>query len=353
LVLDKRHEETLAAIAGASHLPEIAVIGLLSVYDAYLAKILGHIFSIRKELVFSSERELKFSDLVKFGDIAEAKNHIIEKEVESVLRNSHHDQFTWMESKFGMKLTAGLDIWPEFIELCERRNLLTHTGGVVSAQYLKVCKEHKVQIDAQIGQRLLTDSTYLKHAVQIIGEIGIKLGHVLWRKFSASEREFADSHYNALAVDLISGREYKLAENLLDLGVNVFSRESKEPNKRMMIINYANAIRLQGKSQNAKKIIEAHDWDASRTDFQICAAAVSEDMEQLCSLMDRHGRYSEISMQDYREWLVFRGLRATSEFKATFERVFGEPLFRDAKIQATVTSPRLATRARDEPDIFH
>ncbi|MHA6730169.1 hypothetical protein [Devosia sp. A369] len=117
----------------------------------------------------TSEREIKYSDLLSFASLEEAKYSLIDKEVESVLRNSHHEQFSWMENKFGMTLKNGLDIWPDFVELCERRNLLTHTGGYVSQQYLNNCAAHSHKCSAKLGDKLETDAAYFKRAVQIIG----------------------------------------------------------------------------------------------------------------------------------------------------------------------------------------
>lgn len=115
---------------------------------------------------------------------------IIEKEVETVLRNSHVEQFDWLESKFGIPLRKGLDSWPTFVETTERRNLLVHTGGIVSSQYIKNCKEHKVAFgnDLKPGSELHVDAEYVAKAYFCIFEIGVKLAHVLWRKLDSNTR---------------------------------------------------------------------------------------------------------------------------------------------------------------------
>jgi len=166
--LVQKHENAMAAVKGAEHLPEIAVIGLISVYDAYLAKLLKTVFSAKEQLIFTSEKEIKLSTLLTFESIEKAKQSIIEKEVETVLRDSHHDQFAWMERRFDIPLKNGLDVWPEFVELCERRNLLTHTEGIVSEQYLSNCAKHGTKSNFSIGEKLETDTEYLKRSVQII-----------------------------------------------------------------------------------------------------------------------------------------------------------------------------------------
>ncbi|HNE41567.1 MAG TPA: hypothetical protein PLJ80_16780, partial [Accumulibacter sp.] len=106
-----------------------------------------------------------------------------------MLRESHHEHFKWMEGRFGIPLKTDLPIFPKFIELCERRNLLTHTGGIVSGQYRANCKSHGVDVkDAPLGTKLGVSSDYYASAVDIVCEIGIKLCWVLWRKFAKDER---------------------------------------------------------------------------------------------------------------------------------------------------------------------
>ncbi len=135
------HEEIDAGFNGAKHLPEVMLIGLVSAYDAFLGKLLLVVFLRHQEMILTSEKSIKFSELSEYASIEEARRSLISREIESVLRDSHTEHFKWMERKFAIKLREDLATFPKFVELCERRNLMTHTGGVVTAQYLANCKE--------------------------------------------------------------------------------------------------------------------------------------------------------------------------------------------------------------------
>jgi len=129
---------------------------------------------------------------------------IIEKEVESVIRDSHHQQVYLIEKKVNVTLRKALKIWPEFIEICERRNLLAHTDGIVSTQYLAVCREHNVDLKViEVGRRLSINTKYYERAVSVIFELGIKLTQVVWRKLAPSEIGVAADELNELAYRLI------------------------------------------------------------------------------------------------------------------------------------------------------
>lgn len=324
--LSRRLDQAMAAVKGTEHLPELAIIGLLSVYDAYLGRLLKCIFANRPEMVFSGERQISYADLTSFSSLEDAKSYLIDKDVESVLRDSHHEHFNWMERKFSVQLRKDLAVWPDFIEICERRNLLTHTGGVVSKQYIKNCTEHNVKVSVKIGEQLTTDAEYFRRAVKIISEIGIKLGHVLWRKLIPSERGEADHHLNETGYNLISVKQYQLAEKILDLGANSFKKHSSDSIRRYMIVNYANAIRLQDQQDRASKVLDNEDWSATSDIYQICVAAVKNDIETLCSLINKAGPNGEITIQSYRDWPVFLRVCDDEKFRETILSVFGEPI---------------------------
>jgi hypothetical protein len=286
------------------------------------------------EIVLTSEKAIKFSDLSKFNSIEEARSSLIGREIESVIRSSHQYQFGWMEDRFSIPLRKNLSVWPDFVELCERRNLLTHTGGVVSAQYVANCKAAGVDLsDIKLGTKLPVDGMYFSKAVSIIYEIGVKLCHVLWRKFAAQEREVADGSLSELCYNLICASSYELAESLLNFGITVLKKHSSDRIRRMMIVNLANAVRLQGRDTEAKKILAREDWTACDHDFAICVAAVSGKVIEVIRLMPIIGAKGIPNAEDYRTWPVFRGLGSEPKFTATFEEVFCEPFVATSAIE--------------------
>lgn len=325
----KRHRDRAdALIEGAQHLPKISTIGIISSYDAILSDLLRVIFKQKPEIIFTSDREVKFSELLELQTLEAVRDSIISNEIESVIRNSHHEQFSWMEKKFGMKLREGLDVWPDFIELCERRNLLTHTGGVVSEQYLRNCEHHGRKSKHQVGDKLEVDIDYLTSAIDIVSEVGYKLIHTMWRKFLPDERGRADSVLNETGMNLIAAREYNLAEELLRFGVGQ-KQHSSDLLKRMMIVNLANAAKLGGNKSGCDKALSSHDWSATSYQFQVCVAAVRNDFQEVKRLLNLGGGVIEITPSDFRDWPVFRDARDDAEIQIVFEEIFGEPLRRD------------------------
>lgn len=321
----KRNDMLISALNGSKHLPELAIIGLISVYDAYLGNIIRHVLTTYDKFTFSSEKQIKFSDLIKYNSIDDAKAAIIENEVDTALRGSHKDQIIWINNKFGANISFDTDIWPLFIEVCEHRNLLTHTGGRVSKQYINVCKQEGFKTQKQVGETLTTDMKYLENSINIIHEFGLKIGYYLWRKLTPMEAEAADEHLNHTAVNLTNQEEYLIAENLLTTALQ-FKGKRSELLRRMMIINLANTMRLQNKQPEAIKLIDKEDWSAASSDLQICMYSVIGDIDKVCEIMPKIDT-KQISETEYQDWPVFIKTREDHRFKKTYTSLFAKELF--------------------------
>lgn len=67
-----------------------------------LGSLIKEIFRIKPEILNGSEKNLTYKNLIRFDSLNAARDFIIENEVESVLRESHSEQFNWLEKKLSM-----------------------------------------------------------------------------------------------------------------------------------------------------------------------------------------------------------------------------------------------------------
>jgi hypothetical protein len=310
----------------ARMIPSSFLMALVSQYDAYLSQLIGHYFHLKPEVLNASERKFSLSELSRFSSIDDAKTYLIEKEVEGVLRESHSKQFSWLETKLDIKLTEGLDSWPKFIEVTERRNLFTHTNGIVSNQYISVCKKHGVKIppDLEIGATLEIDPAYFRSAYATIVEVGVKLGHVMWRKLDPNTRSQADSSLNATAFDLIKNNELKLAQELLRFATSTIKKHSSDRMRRMMIINLAQALKHDNQNEKCKEILDSDDWSSCELDFQICLDVLADDFAAAAEKMRKIGKEGSVGVVAYRDWPIFKDFRKTEKFLNAYRDVFGK-----------------------------
>lgn len=308
-------------------LPRNFVVSFVSEYDSFLGQLITKILRFKPEIIDSKDKSISLSDLVNLGSVDAAKDKIFAKEVESILRSSHADQFSWMEKAFDIPLTRGLESWPVFIELTERRNLFVHCDGVVSEQYLNVCRKHKAQIVPEIvvGTRLQAEKKYLKQSYEVLYEIGIKLSQVLWRKLSPSDLETAETSLSHFTYELLIEENYSLAKNLLDFACCTLKKWDSEGTRLVYVVNRALAYKFSGDNEMCQKILESEDWSACGDNYQLCVAVLKDDFEKAKRLVLRIGSAGSVGEVDYIEWPCFKDFRSSDEFISAFTEVFGCP----------------------------
>jgi len=308
----------------------------VSQYDSFLGNILRILYRANPDLLNSSERNFTYASLRDFESLDDVRNHILEKEIETVLRDSHASQFDWMEKKFDLSLRNGLTVWPKFIELTERRNLFTHCNGVVSAQYLSVCDKHKVAFDPRpkLNDQLRVRPDYFYGAYKCLFEIGAKLANVLWRKAIPQKRAAADEHLTNFIYDLVVHERYELAISLSDFALNTppISKNCDEDSRLRTIINMAQAHKWSKQQDIALLVLKRDSWATRNDVFQLAVAVIRDDFNGASVLMKRIGPDGKITANDYRDWPLFQEFRKTKEFTAAYQDVFGcefQPLDRD------------------------
>lgn len=318
----RKHQRDHAIFAGL--LPKMSLVSLVSLYDAFLRRLIFSILNIQPEILNGSSKQLTFSALTSYSSIDEARRDIIEQEIDSLLRESHSVQIEWIERKLNLSLTA-FQNWKNFIELTERRNLLVHADGVVGKQYIEVCKRFKVNLpnDLKVGDSLSIDSDYYLKSCDLIAEICVKLTQVVWRKLLPQEIEIAEKSYIKSSFILLVAKEYHLAEQILQLSnspkFEMFNNESK----LYILINFAIAYKGQGKDAECRALLNT-DFSSYSLKFRLAQAALLENYEKAAYYMKKIGSEDEeIGASQYEKWPLFLWFRNTTEFSEAYKEIFG------------------------------
>ena len=128
--------------------PRSFLVSLVSQYDAFVRLLLSALLLNNPNILKSSHKTAEVSELLRFDTIQEAYEWLVEQQIDEAMRKSHSEQFDFIESTFNVKWIRDDDsLWQAFIEVTERRNLFTHTDGIVSDQYLQVCRKNSVKLE--------------------------------------------------------------------------------------------------------------------------------------------------------------------------------------------------------------
>lgn len=345
---NRLHKRAEALDVAYQQLPRALMVSLVSAYDAFLSDLLRAALYLKPELLNGSQRQLTFKQLAEFASIDAAREHITEKEVESVIRSSHTDHFDWMEDRFAVTLRKGLDCWPAFVELTERRNLFVHCNGTVSSQYLEVCEKHQAGTNgAKVGDVLEVDQQYFSDSWTCLFEIGVKLAHVVWRKLAPSSIDESDSALIDLSYDLLHDRDFTLAAKILEFAVHGFPRHASALNKRVLLINLCIALKFSNRNADCLAVLNAQDFSDADQSFRLAESVLKDDFARAAELMSALGPNSKaVPRHAYENWPLFNEFRKTPEFRATFRTLFGEDFIVEDKKPAV--SPELANAEKEQ-----
>lgn len=314
------------ASTASNIIPNSLFVSLISQFDCFIGELIREIFTIKPEILNASEKNITFSKLVELETIENAKELIIEKEVESILRESHSNHFDWLENKLNLKLRKDLPAWQTFIEITERRNLFVHCNGVVSSQYLMVCKKNNVTFKQELknGEELHADNQYIETAFNCLYEISTKLTQVIWRKLCPEDLQNADSSLNDICFELIKNGQYELSNNLLDFATGTIPKPFNEESKNVFVVNRALSLKLGGEKEKAHAIIKEKDWSATSNKFKLATAVLLDQFEQAAKIMKNMGQLDGIGKLSYKTWPLFVEFRKSSFFIDAFKEVFEE-----------------------------
>lgn len=299
-------------------------VSLFSSFDKFIGDLIDVLFSKEPKLYLGINKEIKISEVLKYNSIQELQQSFLDKEIETIRRKSYQEQFKALENQFDIKLTK-FKQWPSFIERSQRRNLFTHCDGIVSKQYIDVCRDVGFDFnkDKTVGEQLEVGSDYLFQSCMIVAQVGIMLGQTLWRKVISSEIGKADSHLNNLIYEFLHEEEWS---NAIIIGnfAQGLPNDSTESIKRMFLINHAIALNAIDKKHEAKKLLDTKDWSATLLDFKLAYAVINYDYDEAQNIMVRIGKKGEfVDELSYHDFPLFREFRDSDQFLIGYKVVYG------------------------------
>lgn len=247
------------------------IITLVSRYDEYLANLIGLLLTLNPEPLYNPDKTLSLTEILELGSFERIRDKFIENEVERIIRESHSKHFEYLEKRLEIPLRKDLAIWPNFIELTQRRHLLAHCGGIVSSQYLKICLDNKIdlgKIDKKIkqGQKIRVSNKYIENSFLIINEIGFKLGQTIFRKRfdNKEDLERADSSLTNIGYHYLKQCNLEQASMIFEYGNNLQNKWiSSDAYKKVFIINLCIALLNSNNKEKAMDILNNIDWSSS------------------------------------------------------------------------------------------
>lgn len=307
------------------------IVSMVSQFDAYIGDLLRTIYDINPDKLKQSDHKFNYAELQAIGSIEAAKEQIIDTKIENCLRDSHQDQFKEIASSIGVGTLKDFDNWANFVEITQRRNLFVHSNGIVSNQYLTICKNEGVELgEVKKGDQLEVDRGYFNTAYEVFYEVAVKLSQMTMRvllyKKDKTCLEDVDKCMITNTYDLISDERYDVAIELANFALDAqFTHNNKD--RIYLVLNRAQAYKWKGDEKKCRELLGEEDFTAWSSELKCPKYALEDNLEKVCEMMRSSGKDSEIlKPEQYRTWPIFKGVRDKEQFRDTFKSIFGEDL---------------------------
>jgi len=320
-------------------------LSLFSAFDAFTGDLIEAIYHKKPVLYKNINKTLTVAEMLKYDHIDDVKTIILNSEIEGFRRESYIEQFKILETKFSINLRK-FNNWPKFVEFSQRRNLLTHCDGIVSDQYIKVCKAEGCSLTPAVkqGDRLKLSPKYLSEAFLVVIEAGLKLGQTLWRHQFEEELALADGHLHDVIYNFLVLQNIPPAKMAGQYAVEL-PKYSSNTMKIIMLINYLLALKMDGQDEEVTKIVESKDWGALCNDFKFAAAVLKDDFDEAANQMKRIGLNGQfVTEEAYHEWPLCYRFRLSRQFLTTYNEIYGHPFVTELK----KASERMGEAAKED-----
>jgi hypothetical protein len=298
-------------------------IGLFSYFDVFMGDFLVALYDRKPELYSKLNHQFTVSQLLQYKSFDEVKKAALNEDIDSFKRKSYVEQFEDLEKMHGITLTK-FDKWPNFVECTQRRNLFAHCNGIVSQQYLNICKKygynHKEPV--RVNDKLNFKPLYSLEVCNLLSEVVFKLGHTLWRKVLPNEISEADKWMNRIVYSFLLQEDWKMSQIYGEFAVGLRDF-STDIDRRISVINYAIALKFGGKKNEALEILSKEDWSSVSYDFKIAHAVLHDKYIEASTLMKQMGKKGTIIEEEvYHIWPLFKEFRMTKEFLNTYQKIY-------------------------------
>ncbi|WP_285006911.1 hypothetical protein [Lactococcus garvieae] len=318
-------DEQLKRIEQARLLNETSLITISNTFESLISNLIS-ILVIKDKTVKIQDKTLTFKQIEELGGLEEAKDYLIEKTVEDIMRGSQSHWLKYIGKNTAKSFFDELEGEEEekFIDFFLKRNLIIHSNSKINKKYLTSCKKQYSEEQKQnlIGKRIAVNEEYLLENLKLIYVMGLKSSYYVAKKnFSKNIKAISES-FQILAYENLEIEEYQVAYEIYNLLWK--DKENLTASAKMLLcINYMQSLKWTGKTKELEKLLKEEDFSLADNLHRMCInilednfeAAVREFEEVLKSKNDDH--ISEISMiNHFISWPIFKEFLKTPEYNA-------------------------------------
>ena len=313
--------------------PESLFVSMVSQYDYLIGNIVRYIYDVNPKLICEQDGSITYVDLFKAPDLDSVKDNLLNKRIESLLRESHEEQLKILSSLVKANTLSKFEDYPTFVEMTQRRNILVHAKGIVSDQYVSNCKKAGCIVVDNKGTQLTVTKDYYIKAYILFCSVGVMLSQTIARIILKKENilDQLDASLNHVIYGAIYDEEYGIAIKLSEYATQKVVKHVSQLDTVYFILNKAQAYKWNGDDEKCRKIISDYDFSAMTEEILVAKYALEDNVDAVVKAMEQIGKDGKIMTElSFADWAIFKEMRKKKKFKDTFSKIFGKSLAEDS-----------------------
>ncbi|MFZ0946327.1 MAG: hypothetical protein WAN54_20720 [Syntrophobacteraceae bacterium] len=285
-----------------------SLISLVSFAEWFLSQLLHQHFDRFPDMIGTHDKAFSLNDLKLIGSIDDARNQIIESEVEGILRGSFSDWLVFLKSQLKLSMSYLSSEKDQITEVFQRRNVLIHNAGILNAIYMANVPE-ELRTGLTKGMSIRVTKSYLNDAICLFEKYFILIAAELWKQYDPKEQSRGEV-LNKIAHEHLRQERWSIAESLSYFVMN----DKQLPEIRQLLgkINYWQSLKWQGRFDEVRPEIEKIDFSAKDELFEAFRFALLDQEENFFPLSDNLVKIGKLTTSNLEEWPIFREIRKTT-----------------------------------------
>ncbi len=335
--VDLKHLAVIAKFLGRSSqnlkavqtMSRAALGALVSEYEAFLTGMIRVLAHHNPAILISEDEAVSVKKIQEYGSFDDLMDDLIDEKISDLLQGkSHYQVLKWLEGKFDVNITSNPEMISDFVEICQRRHIIAHAGGIVNRKYINICTEHGLTLGSlpKINSKINVSRRYLRKSTATIFQMGFFILHMIWQKVVPSHKTV--SHGNILQVshDFLENDLTKMCRRVCDFVLSSTSKLEGRT-KAYLVINLAQShlfekdIEEEHRTRRIEAALRKHDWSMTSPIVDLALCCLRRDFNELDRLTEK-AVDDGLTFTDARTWSVFREVRENSHFRKHFSENF-------------------------------
>lgn len=323
---EKQREKRQHCISHQIHIEKAVLFNLISYFENLFSDIIHIILKKHPEILKINEKILTYNELINFSEFDDAKDYLIEQEIEKFLFKPLSEFFDFFENKVFKTTLPNLSKYKnDIIEIKERRNLLIHNWWIINSKYLNIVEksiQKKFEIEKDKEINLWTK--YIEDSIKKVELIGLEILTLVSLKFQEKkEKEEAVWSINEIIYNTFvnSNKNYFLGENLASFILEDCKSYLNDEQKDYFQLNYRYILKEQNKFNLIKDIALKYDISSKNHIIKLCYYTIIDNYTEACKhiipSMNEDGKFD---INFYEEFPILKNLRKQKQAQSIIKK---------------------------------